>query len=87
MTEQLRSAGAVDVSDVQIEGLCKNLVCSKSGSTSKKYNYAFNSWKKICSINNYTDLPGSPIIVALYLSELLNSTKSYHSVSSAFIWN
>lgn len=84
MTEQLRSAGAVDVSDVQIEGLCKNLLCSKSGSTSKKYNYAFNSWKKFCSINNYTDLPGSPIIVALYLSELLNSTKSYHSVSSAF---
>ena len=39
---------------------------------------------KNCSINNYTDLPCSPIIVALYLSELLNSTKSYQSASSAF---
>lgn len=84
VTEQLRSAGAVDVSDVQIEGLCKNLLCSKSGSTSIKYNYAFNSWKKFCFINSYTELPGSPIIVALYLSELLNSTSSYHSVSAAF---
>lgn len=84
VTENLRSAGAHDVSEVQLEGLCKNLLCSKSVSTSKKYNYAFKSWKKFCMDNVYTDLPGSPIIVALYLSDLLNSTASYNSVSSAF---
>ena len=52
------------------KGLCKNLLRKQSSSTSKKYNYAFNSWKK-CFINNNTDLPGLPVIGALNLSEFL----------------
>lgn len=84
VTDQLRSAGALNVAESQIESLCNNLLCSKSDSTFKKYNYSFNAWKKFCVDKKYSFLPGAPIIVALYLSELKSITGSYHSVYSAF---
>lgn len=82
--DQLKSAGATKVSSKDFDELCKNLLLSKSVLTSKKYNYSFMAWKKYCEVNNFSFLPGAPIIVALYLSGLKTSTKSFHSVNSAF---
>ena len=82
--EQLNAAGATRVTSKELDDLCGDLILSKSESTSKKYNYSFNAWKRYCETNNYSFLPGSPIIVALYLSGLLTTTGSYHSVNSAF---
>ena len=82
--EQLNAAGATRVTSKELDDLCGNLILSKSESTSKKYNYSFNAWKRYCETNNYSSLPGSPIIVALYLSGLLTTTGSYHTVTSAF---
>ena len=87
VTDQLRSAGAFNVSESQIESLCNNLLRSKSDSTFKKYNYSFNAWKKFCVDKNYSFLPGAPIIVALYLSDLKSSTGtgSYHQYIVRFM--
>lgn len=84
LENQLREAGVGSVSKKEVDDLCANLLSSKSDSTVKKYNYSFQSWKKYCEVNNYSFLPGAPIIVALYLSGLKTSTGSYHAVNSAF---
>ena len=73
--EQLNAVGATGVTSKELDDLCGNLILSKSESTSKKYNnYSFNAWKRYCETNNYSSLPGSPIIVALYFSGLLTIT-------------
>ena len=80
---QLREAGVGSVPRKQFDDLCDNLLSSKSEATVKKYNYSFQAWKRYCEVNNYSFLPGTPIIVALYMSGLKTSG-SYHSVNSAF---
>ena len=84
MEHQLREAGVHHVPKKDFDDFCTNLLLSKSDSTVKKYNYSFQAWKKYCEVNNYSSLPGAPIIVALYLSGLKTSSGSYHSVNSAF---
>ena len=66
LENQLREAGVGSVPKTEFDDLCSNLLASKSDSTVKKYKY--------CEVNNYSFLPGAPIIVALYLSGLKTST-------------
>ena len=84
LENQLREAGVGSVPKTEFDDLCSNLLSSKSDSTVKKYNYSFQAWKKYCEVNNYSFLPGAPIIMALYLSGLKTSTGSYHTVNGAF---
>jgi hypothetical protein len=59
-------------------------VCAKIKNTNKKYSNAFHRWMVYCSRKGFLSLPARLILVAQYLSELLGTISSYHTVSLVF---
>ncbi|XP_053373596.1 uncharacterized protein LOC123527851 isoform X1 [Mercenaria mercenaria] len=82
IVRKLQESGCSDFS--KVDSLCDHLLKCKSENTTKTYNSGFKRWKVYCSNKGYTALPASPILVAVYLTELLDSSSSYHTVSKAF---
>ena len=67
-------------------GNLKSLVmASKAINTVKKYSYAWSRWKAWASEKIGVDvLPAQPLIIALYINDLLESSKSVSVLESAF---
>ena len=59
------------------------LLRSKSDNTVKAYFGAFKRWENFIKDKSLCALPAEPIHVALYITHLLNSGATYHSVNSA----
>ena len=58
------------------------LLDSKSVNTVKKYNFYFNKWEKFVSSKGGSAIPASPIIICLFLTDLLDRGYSDNVVSS-----
>ncbi|XP_053386208.1 uncharacterized protein LOC123563229 isoform X2 [Mercenaria mercenaria] len=81
---------------MQDAGVCNNemdniasnmasyLLQSRAGSTTTKYKNCFTLFEEYCKVNSLTAQPAKPIIVAMYIVNLLDQGKSYHVISSAF---
>ena len=59
------------------------LLQSKSDNTVKSYYSAFKRWHDFISAKSHCALPAQPIHVALYITHLLDTGNSCHSVNSA----
>lgn len=79
----LRRAG-IDDPDLGAR-MCKYMLGSKSENTVKKYYNSFKKWQDFCSVKQFKALPAQHIYMAIYLTELLNSNCSVHTISSEFI--
>ena len=81
LRDTLQSAGIED------QGLADRmsyyLLASKSDNTVKKYYYSFKKWQEFCAGKNYIALPAQRIHVAIYITSLLDSKRTVHTISSA----
>lgn len=82
IAKRLQEAGCDDLS--KVDSMCSHLLNSKSVNTNKKYSSGFKRWKTYCKSKGYCDLPARPILVAKYMTEILDSGYSYHTVSSIY---
>ena len=76
----LETAGVAD--DRIADRMCQHLMSSKSDSTVKKYFGNFKKWQDFCTRRGYTSLPAQPILIAVYLTELLDSGASHHAIGA-----
>lgn len=84
LQQKLHEAG---VSEMITESVATNMagymLQSKADSTVKKYNLAFNLFSTYCETNGLIAKPATPIIVAMYITNLLDQGKSDNVISSA----
>lgn len=77
---------AAGIPDVNLRSLADQmagfLVDSRSENTNKKYFHYFNKWKTFAKNLEVTDIPASPIVVSLYLTQLIDNKCSYSVVSA-----
>ena len=59
------------------------LLQSKADSTVKKYKLGFEQFEKYCVSNELVSKPASPIVVAMYITSLLDEGKSESIILSA----
>ena len=59
------------------------LLDSRSDNTTKKYYYSFKKWQDFCIAKNFKVLPAQHIHVAIYITHLLDSNCSVHTISAA----
>ena len=76
-----RRRGVAEDSDVA-DHMCTYLLSSKSDNTIKKYFYSFKKWQNFCVDKKYKCLPAQHIHVAVFITELLDSQCSVHTISS-----
>lgn len=81
VSEALGQAGLAN--DGIAERMCRHLMASKSVSTVNKYYGSFRRWQSFRSKGGHSALPAEPILIAVYLTELLDSGSSHHVISSA----
>lgn len=81
VSDILRRAG-IDDSSLATR-MCKYLISSKSENTVKKYYYSFKKWCDYSAIHNYVSVPAEHIHFAIYLTHLLDTGASVHTISSA----
>ena len=77
----LQKAGVAEDSDVA-DRMCTYLLSPKSDNTIKKYFYSFKKWQNSCVDKKYKCLPAQHIHVAVFITELLDSQCSVHTISS-----
>ena len=65
------------------EHMCKYLLCAKSDSTTKSYFYSFKRWKAFIAGHGHSEMPAQSIHVALYITHLLDTGASSHTVNAA----
>ena len=70
---------------IKVGNLKSLAMASKAISTVKKYSYVWSRWKAWASEKIGVDvLPAQPLIIALYINDLLESSKSASVLESAF---
>lgn len=63
--------------------MCELLLSSRSDNTIKSYYYSFKRWEHFITGMGFPALPGQPIHVALYFTQLLEQGASSHTINSA----
>lgn len=67
-----------------VDSMASKILDSKADNTVKKYSYQVKTFQDFCNDNGFCYNPAAPIHVAMYLSHLIDSGKSYHVINSAF---
>jgi integrase len=81
--DEVQKSGVSDSSFKDTAGkMADYLVSSKSDSTVKKYYFYFLKWEKYIKSKGGNSVPASPILIAMYLTELIDKKCSYAMVSS-----
>lgn len=66
-----------------VDSMAKYVVKSRADNTVKKYSNCFKLFSKYCEENKLVSKPAPSIVVAMYLTHLMESGKSEHVVASA----
>ena len=66
-----------------IDHMAAYLVQSRANSTNQKYVNCFKHFDNYCKSNSFQSKPASPIVVAMYVTYMLDQAKSYSVISAA----
>lgn len=85
LKRKFEEAGGVNVQDANtcIDKMADQILGSRADSTVKKYSYQIKSFDEFCDAKHLPKRPAHSIHVAWYISNLIDSGKSYGVVSSA----
>ena len=84
LTQRLQDAGVCErLTDSMATNMAGYLLQSKADSTVKKYKLGFKQFEKYCVSNELVSKPASPIVVAMYITSLLDEGKSDSVILSA----
>ena len=76
----------IDIDTSQFEGLvghmASSLVTSKSENTSRKYFCYFKKWENYILEKGGIPIPASPILVAMYITDLMRKMSTYSVIVS-----
>ena len=81
--DEVHKSGVTDCSFEKLAtSMAGYLVKSRSENTVRKYFHYFQKWEKFVTEKGGQALPASPILISLYLTDLLDKKCSFHVVST-----
>lgn len=84
LTNKLHDAGvSEELTFSMATNMAGYLLQSKADSTVRKYSLTFAQFEKYCDLNSLVSKPASPVVVAMYITHLLDQGKTESVISSA----